>query len=575
MHDKRFGLKVMIGIVLGIAVGLLLTQILPVGVQPGDLLKASFDDGTYIDVEIKVNTDDDPYGNPIDPFGKEPYLPVLLDPTKDLLEKLERAESKLEQRLKKVSDDHPDVLALIKQRDSLQSKIIERMDNYPSFPVAFSEEVLVVGQSMDDAQGLLSESLGQELSSLVLVERDDVLVRPAATEVIYVVGQIFIRMLKMLVIPLIIATVLIGIASLGNIKKLGKLGKQAALWYVGTMMVAVVIGVTFVNLIKPGDPLQEAWSSDATEIAIANRGPAEMILKTIPTNPIDAIARGDIVAILFFVIIFALAMLKLGKRRVAPVFNFFEGMNDIIYMLIGWVLTMAPIGVGCLIAATIGAQDFAYLGIISKGLGLFALTLTLALVTHFIFLMIMLKTVGKYSPVTFLKKFSPALATAFGSSSSSATLPVTMTCVGKMDVSKRISNFVLPVGATLNMDGTALFEATAVLFFAQAFSADLGLGGQVTVALISIVAAMGAAGIPSAGLVTMTLVLSAVGLPVSKISFLWAIDRPLDMMRTVVNITGDAVTTRVVQTLNPDIKPEEDDMYEQYEEVEPEASHDS
>lgn len=526
MHDKRFGLKVMIGIALGIAFGLLLTLFRPVGIQPGDQLKVSFDEDTWVNVEIAVDSDKDPY-------GKQAYKPTVLEPEE------------------------------------------KEVENYPEFDVVFENAITVVGLSLDEALFDMSDSMGENLLSVEIKQRDKVVVRPAVTEVIYIVGQIFIRVLKMLVIPLIIATVLIGIASLGNIKKLGRLGRQAALWYVGTMMVAVVIGVTFVNLIKPGVQLQDAWASDATEIAIANMGPADMILKAIPTNPIQAIASGDIVAILFFIIIFALAMLKLGKRRVAPVFNFFEGLNDIIHMLIGWVLTMAPIGVGCLIAATIGAQDFAYMGTISKGLGLFALTLTLSLLTHFIFLMIMLKTVGKYNPFTFLKKFSPALATAFGSSSSSATLPVTMTCVGKMDVSKRISNFVLPVGATLNMDGTALFEATAVLFFAQAFSADLGLSGQLTVAIVSIVAAMGAAGIPSAGLVTMTLVLSAVGLPVSKISFLWAIDRPLDMMRTVVNITGDAVTSRVIQTINPDIKASEDDLHERYEEVEPEAADDT
>ncbi|MCH7903739.1 MAG: dicarboxylate/amino acid:cation symporter [Armatimonadetes bacterium] len=522
MHDKRFGLKVMIGIVLGIGLGLALTLIVPVGVQPGDVLRATLSDGTYVNVKITTAADD--------PKGTEPSTATVVE--------------------------------------------AEERDDYPSYEIAFASPVTVIGKSLENAQAELSRSAGVTFESAEVTKRDKVVVRPGATEIVYIVGQIFIRMLKMLVIPLIIATVLIGIASLGNIKKLGRLGKQAALWYVGTMLVAVAIGVTYVNLINPGEPLIEAWSEDAGEIAIASMSPADMILKTIPTNPIDAIARGDIVAILFFIIIFALAMLKLGKRRVAPVFNFFEGLNDIIYMLIGWVLTMAPIGVGCLIAESIGTQDFGYLGIISKGLGLFALTLTLSLATHFIFLMIMVKTVGKYNPFTFLRHFSPALATAFGSSSSSATLPVTMTCVAKTGVSKRISNFVLPVGATLNMDGTALFEAIAVLFFAQAFGHSLGLGGQVTVALTSIVAAMGAAGIPSAGLVTMTVVLSAVGLPVTKISFLWAIDRPLDMMRTVVNITGDAVTARVIQTLNPDIKAEEDDLYERYEEVEPEAADD-
>jgi Na+/H+-dicarboxylate symporter len=309
-------------------------------------------------------------------------------------------------------------------------------------------------------------------------------------------------------------------------------------------------------------------------MALTEMTPTEMLLKVIPENPIKAIAEMDIVGILFFIIFLSIAMLKLGKRRVAPVFNFFEGLNDIIRVLVGWVLKLAPVGVGCLIAHTIGTQDFEFMKTLLDSLWRFAMCVTLGLVTHFLILLVLAWWIGKTNPIKFLSCFGPAMATAFGSSSSSATLPVTMSCVQKMGVSRRISNFVLPVGATLNMDGTALFEAVAVIFFAQAFGFQLEFGAKLLVAVTSVIAAMGAAGIPSAGLVTMTLVLSAAGLPTNQMQVLWAIDRPLDMMRTVVNITGDAVTATVVQARLPEIRQDEDELYEEYEEVEPEASRD-
>ena len=437
-----------------------------------------------------------------------------------------------------------------------------------------AESVKTAGVPIADAPAVINEALGTDIQSLKVKDRAGVKVRPVVTEIIYVGGQIFLRLLKMLIVPLIIATVLIGIASLGDIKKLGRLGGMTAMWYIGTMLVATVIGLTMVNLISPGAQLASQWSGLAKDGAIADKTASELILRIIPTNPIQAIATLDVVGMLFFTILFALAMLAMGKRRTAPVYNFFEGLNDIVFVLVGWVMTLAPWGVGFLIAHTVATQDVAFLGTMAESLGKFALCVTAALLLHWLFLLTMVKVFGKYNPVTFVKQMTPAMSVAFGTNSSSATLPVTMECIETMGVSKRVRNFVAPVGATLNMDGTALFEAVSVLFFAQAFGVHLSLGMQIVVALTAVVAAMGAAGIPSAGLVTMTLVLSAVGLPASKVGLLWAIDRPLDMMRTVVNITGDAVTCRIVQTLNPDLRPEDDDLAEEYEPIDPAASHD-
>ena len=534
MEDKRFGLKVLLGIVIGIAFGLLMLRNLPVGVQPGDTLIATY--GNESQAEITI------------PEGEGPLTPVFvknLDP-----------------------------------KNKLEPKFTKPLD--------------IAGESFENLPTTLNTGSNEFFYAVQLKERKEVTVRPWPTEVIYVIGQVFLRLLKMLVIPLIIATVLIGIASLSDMRpatwmllpasrdqmrqmlRCGKIPVTAArrpgaaAWYIASMLVAVTIGVTLVNIIKPGKGLHFPGAEAAATTASAS----QLILKTIPTNPFQAIANMDVVGILFFVILMALAMLQMGKRRVAPVYNFFEGLNDIVYVIVGWVMKMAPFGVGALIAHTIGTQDVAFLGTLLSSLAWFAVTVTGGLLIHFIVLQIAVSALAKYSPFQFMKHMGPAFATAFGTNSSSATLPVTMKCVDKMNVSKRISNFVLPVGATLNMDGTALFEAVAVLFFAQAFGMGLGVPGQIIVAITSVVAAVGAAGIPSAGLVTMTIVLSAAGVPTSKMQILWAIDRPLDMMRTVVNITGDAVVARVLQTRFPEIRPEEDEMAEAYEEVLPDASHD-
>jgi Na+/H+-dicarboxylate symporter len=357
----------------------------------------------------------------------------------------------------------------------------------------------------------------------------------------------------MLVVPLVVVNVLIGIASLASVKAHGRLGIQAAVWMVGTMFVAVAIGLAMVNLIQPGRGLQEHWAREAGTTAAPQQTVSELILRVVPTNPFEALANLDVVGVLFFTILLAVAMLHLGRERLSTVYSFFEGLNDVIGTLVGWVMRLAPVGIAALIAATVATQEPSFLGPILRSLGLFALTVTLSLAAHFLFQLAILRWVAKQNPVRFIQLMGPALATAFGTNSSNATLPITVRCVEEMGVPRRIYGFVLPVGATLNMDGTALFEAVAVMFFAQAFGADLGLFGQLLVAFTSVAAAMGAAGIPSAGLVTMILVLSAVGLPATKLPLLWAIDRPLDMMRTAVNVSGDALTCCIIQRLNPEL----------------------
>ena len=248
-------------------------------------------------------------------------------------------------------------------------------------------------------------------------------------------------------------------------------------------------------------------------------------------------------------------------------FNFFEGLNDLVYVLIGWVMALAPFGVGALVAYFLGIQSPDLVGTLVQSLGKFALCVVLGLTLHFLVLMTLVRVLGKRSPLEFIRDMAPAMMTAFGTDSSSATLPVTMTCVKDMGVSKRIYGFVVPVGATANMNGTALYEATAVLFFAQAYAVNLSVPQQFIVAITAMLAAVGAAGIPSAGLVTMSLVLTAVGLPLAGIGLLFAIDRPLDMMRTVVNVVDDAAASVVIQAWNPEVRAEEDDIATEYEEI--------
>ncbi|MEJ5170520.1 MAG: dicarboxylate/amino acid:cation symporter, partial [Fimbriimonadales bacterium] len=243
-----------------------------------------------------------------------------------------------------------------------------------------------------------------------------------------------------------------------------------------------------------------------------------------------------------------------GTERAKPVLGIFESLNHAVAAMVGWVMRLAPVGIFALVAHTVATQEVSFLAPLLKSLGLFATTVAAGLMAHFVLQLALLRFVARCEVVDYLKRMAPALATAFGTNSSNATLPVTMRCADEMGVPRRISSFVLPVGATLNMDGTALFEAAAAMFFAQAFGFDFGLGTQILIALTSVLAAMGAAGIPSAGLVTMVLVLSAVGLPTTKLPLLWAIDRPLDMLRTVVNVNGDALTCRILERLNPDLE---------------------
>ncbi len=524
MQTEGMTAKVLLGMVLGAIAGVLLMFYSPTGLQAGDVIELTGADGQTTTLTLAAANKSKSTAEVVLPGGQTGE--VVLD------------------------------------QEAVLGTVVTGEEETVSLLGLQPSEALATLQKADPFAGY---------TAIKLTKRSAVKVLPPATQVFYVIGELFIRLLKMLIVPLIVATVLIGIASLGSVKKMGNIGVQTMLLYGLTMIAAATIGIIVVNLVKPGAELN--WEMPAGFDSNGDRPTIpDLLLRIIPTNPIEAMANLDVLGILFFTILTAFAMLALGKHRIAPVFNFFEALNDLVYKMISWVMALAPLGVGALIAYFIGIQSPQLLGLLLESLGLFALCVVIGLTTHFIVLMLLVRFLGKYPVGTFLKKMAPAMATAFGTDSSSATLPVTMTSVRDMGVSKRIAGFVVSVGATANMNGTALYEATAVLFFAQAYNADLTLGQQVIVAITAMLAAVGAAGIPSAGLVTMALVLTAVNLPLAGIGLLFAIDRPLDMMRTVVNVCDDAAASRVIQTLNPDIKPEEDDVVTEYEPLDPAAS---
>jgi Na+/H+-dicarboxylate symporter len=452
-------------------------------------------------------------------------------------------------------------------RDAKPQYVVSDRSDSPEVPGG------LIGRSRAEAQSSLSSATGLPIESFELVSRGPVKEMPPVTMAAYFVGEGFVRLLRMIALPLIVCSVLVGIASLGNLKLLGRLGRQTFAVYFATMFLAAGIGLTFVNLVQPGKALGRALEEAVPDVVQSRPNAADMVLQMIPRNPFEALANFDVLGALFFTILLGVAMASRGKHRAAPVFNFFEGLSDLLYVIVNWIMRLAPFGVAGLVAYFLGIQDPAYLADIGRGLGLYAATLASALVVHWCVLIGLVAWLGRYGPFQFVRTMAPAFLTALGTSSSAATLPLTLTCTNRLGVSKRVSGFVVPVGATLNMDGTALFEVIGVMFFAQAFGAELTVGQQLLVAATAVLAAAGAAGIPSAGLVTMAIVLTAVGLPLTGLGLLFAIDRPLDMMRTVVNITGDAATSRIVQTWNPEIDPAEDDIAEEYEPIEPTASH--
>lgn len=359
-------------------------------------------------------------------------------------------------------------------------------------------------------------------------------------------GTLFLNALKMIIIPLILAAVISGIGSLGDIRRLGKLGGYTVLYYLATTSVAVFIGLLVVNWIQPGAGIQ-LGGSEVPESILAKQdtGIADIFLSLISPNLVASAADMQLLPIIVFAILFAMALSTIGPGARA-VFDIVDGINDAMMKLVIWIMYFAPIGIFALVADRLGQAGggeafFAEI----KAVGLYVIAVIAGLAIHFGFLLLVLWLLTDRS-FGYLTGLSRALITAFGTASSTATLPLTMESVREQQVNDKAVKFVLPLGSTVNMDGTALYEAVAVLFIAQAFGVDLTFTQQVIVFITATLAAIGAAGIPEAGLVTMVIVLTAVGLPLEGIALLLAVDWFLDRFRTVVNVWGDSVGAAVI-----------------------------
>lgn len=370
----------------------------------------------------------------------------------------------------------------------------------------------------------------------------------AATQISWL-GTLFLNALKMTIIPLIIASIISGIGSLGDIRHLGRLGGFTVLYYTVTTALAVLIGLLVVNWIQPGAGIQLTQTTVPEHIlAKQDTGISDILLSLISPNLISAASDTQLLPLIVFAILFAMALTTLGAKS-KPVFEVFEGINEAMMKLVVWVMHLAPLGIFALIAARLGNAGGGeqFLAEI-KAVGLHVVTVLTGLFIHGIVLVLIMLFVARRG-FDYLLGMARALVTAFGTASSTATLPLTMECASENKVAPKAVKFVLPLGATVNMDGTALYEAAAVLFIAQAYGIDLSMTQQTIVFITATLAAIGAAGIPEAGLVTMVIVLTAVGLPLDGIALLLAVDWFLDRFRTTINVWGDSVGAAVIDRL--------------------------
>ena len=362
--------------------------------------------------------------------------------------------------------------------------------------------------------------------------------------VLYVIGQGFIRLMQMLVVPLVFCSLICGSMAIGDTKTLGKVGVKTIGFYLVTTALAVCVALGSALLINPGlgldmDAVQKGTVSSSTEATSL----VDTLLNIIPKNPVQSMANGDMLPIIVFALFVGIMLAKLGTRG-SVVANFFSQFNDVMMEMTMAIMKIASIGVFCLIARTFATVGFSAFAPMLKYMG--NVTLALAIQCLIVY-QILLFVFTRLNPLKFIKKFLPVMGFAFSTATSNATIPMSIdTLSKKMGVSKQISSFTIPLGATINMDGTSIMQGVAVVFIAQAYGIPLTMGNLATVVVTATLASIGTAGVPSVGLVTLAMVLNSVGLPTEGIALIMGIDRILDMIRTAVNITGDAVCTTIV-----------------------------
>ena len=373
----------------------------------------------------------------------------------------------------------------------------------------------------------------------------------------YIVGQGFIRGMQMLVVPLVFCSIVCGAAAIGDTKTLGKVGLKTVMFYIATTVLAVTLALGVASVVNPGKGANLAKMMTAAKAAGSTVGKTttstsavDTILNIIPTNPIQALANGDMLAIIFFALLIGIILAKLGER-VQLMTNFFSQGNDIMMEMTMMVMKVAPIAVYCLIARTFSSMGFSVIIYMLK----YVVAVLIALLLQgFGVYQILLFIFTRLNPLKFIKKFFPVMAFAFSTATSNATIPLSIeTLEEKLGVSRKISSFTIPLGATVNMDGTSIMQGVAVVFVAQAYGITLTPMNMLTVIATATLASIGTAGVPSVGLITLTMVFNSVGLPAAGITLIMGIDRILDMARTAINITGDAICTTIVAYQNNEL----------------------
>ena len=371
-------------------------------------------------------------------------------------------------------------------------------------------------------------------------------------------GTIFINSLKLIAIPLILASLIKGVSDLKDISKLSSMGTITITTYLTTTVIAVSVGLLLVNIVKPGDSISEKtrteligqYDSDAEKKRSAaaeskEAGPLQPLVDLVPSNFVAAASDNkNMLQVIFFSILFGISMILIPPNKAKPIKDFFDSFNEVVLKIIDIIMMFAPYGVFGLLAALIVEAPNADL---LKSLVMYSVTLLLGLLLMIIIYLVIVKLLTGRNPISFLKAILPAQLVAFSTSSSAATLPVTMDRVqNHLKIEKEVSSFVLPIGATINMDGTAVYQAVAAVFIAQTFGLDLSFTAQLGIISTATLASIGAAAVPSAGIIVLVIVLAQAGIPEAGLALIFAVDRPLDMCRTVVNITGDATVSTIV-----------------------------
>jgi len=355
------------------------------------------------------------------------------------------------------------------------------------------------------------------------------------------VGNVFLRAIKMLVAPLVLTSLIVGTANIKDVKKLGRVGIKIFIYYILTTTLAITLSLIFANIIKPGIginiPTPKEFKQTETPFVM------DIFVNMIPTNPFEALTKGEMLQIIVFSILFGISLSLLGEKG-KPLFNILNCTNEVLLKIINIIMQFAPYGVFALISNVIIFQGLDVLLPLLK----YTLTIILVLIIQLIFIYgLLLKVIGKINPVNFYKKFWPVMVVAFSTSSSNATIPVNLeTCEKKLGIPESIASFTIPLGATINMDGTAIMQGVAAIFIAQIYGINLSISQQLMIILTATLSSIGTAGVPGVGVIMLTMVLQSVGLPVEGIGIILGVDRIIDMARTVVNVTGDAVGTLIV-----------------------------